>query len=302
MAELIDALIGAVAAKQYGNITRAQLLGLGLTPSDIKYRLSIGRLYPVFRGVYSVGHPPDTMLQRACAAVLACGPHAGLAGASAMTHLGFWKRWDLPFEVVVTQGNPRPRGITVHRPRSIASRDIRTHLGIRTTTPARTIFDLAPRLNDKQLARDVNNALHSRYLTRSALADLLARHPNHPSTKRLLYFVTTTGGPTLSDWERELPAFCRSQGLPEPLMSRRAASHTPDASWPNLGIVLELDSWEFHNTRVDFETDRDRDVDYLAADLIPIRITWERMINGADREGARLRKIAALRANWRRAA
>ncbi len=57
--------IAAVAAKQWGNITRRQLHELGLDDSAIAYRVRIGRLYRVFRGVYSVGHPPTTPHQRA---------------------------------------------------------------------------------------------------------------------------------------------------------------------------------------------------------------------------------------------
>lgn len=82
---MIDRLIAAVAAKQYGNITRQQLLELGLSSSGIVRRIEIGMLYPVFRGVYAVGSPARLPLQRAAAAVLACGPHAVLAGGSSMT-------------------------------------------------------------------------------------------------------------------------------------------------------------------------------------------------------------------------
>jgi hypothetical protein len=297
VADLINRLIAAIAAKQFGNITRQQLLGLGLSSGAIKHRIRIGMLHPVYRGVYAVGAPPRLPLQRAAAAVLAGGgpAAASLAGGSGMTLWGFWRRWEQPFEIAILNGDRRLPNLTIHRPRNLIRSELRTHLGIRVTTPARTLFDVAPRLSDKQLKRDVNNALHSKFMNKPDLAVLLERHPHHPTTKRLQYFTTMTGGPTLSDWEREFPAFLASQGLPEPVMAIRQGAHTPDASWPELAIVFELDSWEYHNTRVDFETDRDRDVDYVAADLIPIRITWERMIDTPDREGARLRKIVALR-------
>jgi hypothetical protein len=302
VADLIDRLIAAIAYKQHGNITRQQLLELGLSPGGIAYRIRIGMLYPVFRGVYAVGCPPQTPLQRAAAAVLACGPHAVLSGSSAMTAWGFWRRWDKPFEVALIEGDRRTPGIQVHRPRNLDRRDVRTQLGIRMTTPARTVLDIAARRNERQYQRDVNNALHSNYLSTGAIVDLLDRHPRHPAANRLAWFVTTEGGPTQSDWERKLPAFCMAQNLPHPVMARRAAGHTPDASWPQLGIVLELDSWQYHNTRVDFETDHDRDLDYLADDLIPARITWELMIHVPDRTGERLRKIVAIRQRYRRAA
>jgi hypothetical protein len=228
------------------------------------------------------------------------GPgNAPLAGGSAMTLWGFWRRWDQPFEIAILNGDRRPANLIVHRPRNLANRDIRTHLGVRVTSPARTLLDLAARRNQRQFKRDVNRALHSNYLSQGAIADLVDRNPRHPAASRLSWFVTTEGGPTLSDWERELPAFCTNQDLPGPVMARRAAGHTPDASWPELRIVLELDSWQYHNTRLDFETDHDRDLDYQANDLLPVRITWELMIHLPDRTGARLREIVALRRRYR---
>jgi hypothetical protein len=295
MTDLIDRLIAETAFKQHGNITRKQLLKLGLSSSGIAHRIRIGQLHPVFRGVYAVGCPPITPLQRAAAAVLACGPNAALGYSSAMTLWGFWRHWDQPFEIVVTKGNPKPKRITVHRPRHLERRDITTQLGIRVTRPARTMLDIAAGRKEDQFKRDVNNALHSHYLTKGAIVDLVTRHPRHPATPRLSWFVTTEGGPTRSDWERMLPAFCAAQNLPEPKMALRTVGHTPDASWPQLGIVLELDSWEYHDTRFDFETDHVRDLDYQASDLLPVRLTWELMIHLPDRTGDQLRQIVALR-------
>jgi hypothetical protein len=229
VADVIDRRIAGIAFKQHGNITRQQLLGLGMSPCGIARRVQIGMLYPVFGGVCAVGCPPQTPLQRAAAAVL----------------------------------------------------------------------DIAARRNQRQYQRDVDNALHSNYLTTDAIVDLLDRHPRHPATGRLAWFVTTEGGPTQSDWERQLPAFCVAQRLPEPVMAPRAAGHTPDAGWPQHVVVLELDGWRYHNPRFDFETDHDRDLDYLADDLIPARITWELMMHVPDRTGERLRRFVARRSRYR---
>ncbi len=302
MADVINRLIAAIAFKQHGNITTQQLLELGLSRSGIVYRVRTGLLHPVFRGVYAVGTRPITPVQRAAAAVLACGPHAALAAGSAMTLWGFWRRWDTPFEAVVLEGDPRPKGIIVHRPRNLERRDITTQLGIRVTKPARTVLDIAKRRNEDQFKRDVNNALHSHYLKKGMIVDVIERNPRHPAAPRLAYFVTTEGGPTRSDWEDKLPAFCTAQGLPQPVMAIPKAGHTPDASWPELQIVLELDSWEYHDTHFDFETDHARDLDYQANDLLPVRLTWELMIHLPDRTGAQLRKVVELRRRYRLAA
>ena len=77
--QAVDVAIAAVAAKQNGNITRRQLLALGLDDDAISYRVRIGRLYRVFRGVYAAGRRAVTPHERASAAVLACGPGAALS-------------------------------------------------------------------------------------------------------------------------------------------------------------------------------------------------------------------------------
>src|SRR5690242_17150407 len=92
----IDAAIAKVAAKQHGNVTRAQLLCLGLDDDGIRYRVKIGRLHRVYRGVYSVGRPPITPQEWASASVLACGSGAALSHGSAMTLWGYWRQWDRP--------------------------------------------------------------------------------------------------------------------------------------------------------------------------------------------------------------
>jgi Transcriptional regulator, AbiEi antitoxin len=295
MTEWVDAAIAAVAATRQGIITRAQLLALGLDDDAIAYRVKVGRLYRVYPGVYSVGRPPVTPFEQASAAVHACGPNAALSGSSGMTNWGFWRRWDKPFEVTILKGDRRPKGIIVHRSKTLRWQDTMVHNGIRTTKPARTILDITPRLDDLQLPRAVNRGLHTPYLHIGALAEQLIRHPNHPATKRLLKFVVTENGPTRSDWEYAFPAFCEHYGLPKPILITHVAGYEVDALFKAERVIVELDGWEFHNTRIDFENDRDRDADTLAAGYPTVRITWDRMFETPDREAARLHRILEQR-------
>ena len=141
-----DVAIARVAARQHGNITRAQLLSLGLARNAITYRVRIGRLYRVHRGVYAVGRPPRVPLERAAAAVLACGPGAALSDESAMCLWGLERRWpDTPHVTVPGERDRRPAGICVHRRGGLTRTDVRTQLGIRATSLARTLLDCAAR-------------------------------------------------------------------------------------------------------------------------------------------------------------
>lgn len=288
----IDRLIAALAAKQNGNITRKQLLELGLSSTAIDKRIRRGLLYRVFPGVYHVGTPAVTPLERAAAAVRACG-HAALSHTSGMTHWGFWRRWDEPLEVTILQGHRRPKGIRVHTPRTIDRRDTTVYLGVRVTNPARTLFDMAPRLADRTLARTVNNALHTPWLTRGQLAEQLERHPTHPAAERMLPFIVTTEEPTRSDWERAFPAFCAQWALPEPTMGYRIGRRTVDAFWPKQKIIVELDSLRYHLNPFVFADDRDRDKDHLTLRLPTVRLTWEEMHQTPEAEARRLKAIVA---------
>jgi hypothetical protein len=73
------------------------------------------------------------------AAVLACGPDAALSHGSAAALWRIVPRWPSPTHVTAPSERDRP-GIHVHRSRDA---DTTTHYGIRVTTPARTLLDLA---------------------------------------------------------------------------------------------------------------------------------------------------------------
>ena len=289
----VDALIARLAARQHGNVTQLQLRDLGVTRNGIAHRVKLGRLHRVHRGVYAVGRPPRTALERASAAVLACGPGAVLSHRCALALWGLTPRWPARFAVIV-QGDRRPTGIAVHRAR-LAPADVRRHHGISVTSPARTLLDCAPQLTDGALRRAFNDARRALGLRPGELARVVQCNPNYPGAGRLKALVGGRGGPTRSQWEDEFPAFCRRFGLPEPVMSTIVAGLEVDALFPEEKLIVELDSWGYHSDRAAFERDRERDATTLAAGHVTIRITWERMHARAAQEAARLHKILRQR-------
>jgi hypothetical protein len=77
------------------------------------------------------------------------------------------------------------------------------------------------------------------YLHRSQLAEQLVRHPCHPGAKRLAAYVLTPDGPTRSDWERTIPAWCEQHNLPRPTLSFRSSGHEVDAYFPGADLLVE---------------------------------------------------------------
>jgi very-short-patch-repair endonuclease len=289
-----------LAARQHRNVTRAQLLGLGFNDEAIAHRVRTGSLHREHRGVYAVGTPASTGLERAMAAVLACGPTALLSDFAALRLWGFSNAWPEQLDVTVTSGRRRPSGIPVHRHPALTHADRRRHFGVPVTSAARTVLDCAPRLRDR-LTRTINDALHTPHLTERALADVAARNLNHPGA-RLVGAVlddATSGGLTRSAFEDRFRSFCARFGLPRPQFDVIVAGHLVDALFAAERVIVECDGWEFHRLRTSFESDRDRDADTLAAGFATVRLTWRRLLDTPQREAARLRQILSRASSLR---
>ncbi|MGH2915773.1 MAG: type IV toxin-antitoxin system AbiEi family antitoxin domain-containing protein [Solirubrobacteraceae bacterium] len=286
--------ISRLAARQHGNVTRRQLLALSFSDQAIRLRVAGGRLHRVHAGVYAVGRPPVTALERAGAAVLACGDGAALSHFGALALWELRGRWPLAFDVTVVGGHPRPPGIRVHRCPSLTTRDLRTHRGIRATSLARAILDCAPVLADRQLTRLVNEGLLTAHLSRSKLADVRSRFHTHAGARLLARFVEHDDGPTRSQMEDRFLALCAQHGLPRPRINVVVAGHEVDALFEAQKLIVELDGWRFHRERSSFESDRSRDADTLLAGFRTLRLTWQRMTGRPAQVAAQLRVLLGL--------
>ena len=294
MAATFDAAIAALAKRQRGYVKRAQLLGLGLRSDAIAYRVRIGRLIPVYAGVYAVGHLPTLPQDRAVGALLACGEGAVLSHSTAATAWGIFRRWEMPFEVSAPRIRRR-RGIIVHRT-SLARRDIRTQIGLRVTSAARTLFDVAPRFGENGLRRAVADQRRAHHLHLHQLSELLERFPRAPGARRLRPLLDVPrGGPTRSGLEDKFVAFCARFGLPEPETNVWIAGREVDAWFPRERLIVEIDGYEFHSDRWSYEGDRDNDATALALGIATVRVTEARIDETPEREASRLRTILERR-------
>jgi very-short-patch-repair endonuclease len=297
VAEAFDKRITGLANRQRGYVNRAQLLAIGVGRQGVNRRIRNGRLIPVYTGVYAVGHIPRLPHDRAYGALLACGPKALLSHGTAATLYGIYRRWDTPFEVTVPTKRA-PRGVTTHRAK-LTRADTKVEQGLRVTSPARTLLDMAPRLTDTQLKRAFNRLRLDQGLTTGQLKDVLERFPGHPGAGRLGPFAGIRHGPTRSRIERKFYAFCKRHHLPEPLLNHEINGVEVDAYFPEHRLIVEVDGYQVHSGRASFESDRDRDASMLAFGLPTVRVTEERIDKEPEREAERLRRILA---NLRRAA
>lgn len=282
--------IAELAGRQHGYVTRKQLLDLGVGRRAIESRMSRGLLIRVHAGVYAVGHLPTLPVDRAYAALLACGRGAAISHATAAAAWGIDSVWRAPFEVTAAR-RIRRTGICTHVA-ELARDDIRTHLGLRVTGPARTVLDLAPRLTEAELEAVVDDLRHS-YLKLEQLGKVVERYPGHRGAAAIRRIIERPSGPTRSQFEREFKAFVKRYGLPMPLINPRVHGYEADALFAAERVIVELDGWDFHSSRRSFRSDRARDAHLLAHGYATVRITWERLTEQPDELAAQLGTILA---------
>jgi very-short-patch-repair endonuclease len=233
----IDALIARLAGEAHGIVTARELLAQGVSMRSIAGRAASGRLHRLHQGVYAVGHRALSHKARWLAAVRAIGPQAVLSHRSAAEALGLLPASEAPIHVTLPgrAGRIRRAGIRVHRPRAFDPAVVTELDAIPVTTVPRTLSDM----------RRTEPAWRVRQARRAAEKDGL--------------LTDLTSDRTRSDLERRFLSICRRHGLPEPEINVRIGPFTVDFLWRDIGLIVEVDGWQYHRGRQAFRDDRDRD-------------------------------------------
>jgi very-short-patch-repair endonuclease len=277
-----DRAIARLAAWQGGVVSFEQLLGLGLTPRAVDHRLEYGRLHPLHRGVYAVGHRSVRAEGRHWAAVLALGDGAFLSHHSAADAHGI-RGNDSPLIHVSVRGRggrKRRAGIRVHRPHALPDDEVTTLHRLPITTPARTILDLAGAgLRSKALETALDLAEQQKLIDFAELHELLARYPRRPGTHPLKAQLDRYRGPAdvRSHLERLIYELCDAEHLPRPLVNTVIEGRVRDFYWPHCRLVVEADSYRWHRSPSALNDDRERDVELTLAGYRTLRFTYEQV-------------------------
>jgi very-short-patch-repair endonuclease len=245
----VEQRVAELARRSHRVVTRAELLGTGVTKAEIDGRLRTGSLIAVFRGVYRVGHRAPFVEARYLAAVKAAGEGALLSGLSAAWLWGLVKGHAPPPEVAA-RTERRIKGVKVRRVRRLGKGDGTVWRGVPVTTvPATLVRVCSPSLlSFDELARATQEAIVRYGITRVEKAP-----------QRLRAILEGDSPILLSRLERGFRALLREAGLPLPTTNRPAGAHYVDCRWPEHKLTVELDSYKFHKTRHAWEQDRRRD-------------------------------------------
>jgi very-short-patch-repair endonuclease len=280
-----DELIARVAARQYGVVTRAQLLGAGLLSSGITLRVRAGRLHRIHRGVYAVGQPRLSAEGSWMAAVLACGSGAVLSHQSAAELWGMRRRirrlspageyGELAVHVTVptTAGKRRRFGIVLHRSSSLKASECTRRNGIAVTTPARTLEDVRRVVSEHEFAAAVRE---TEFLGLPIGERVRSDH-------------------TRSELEARFLNLCRRHRIPKPEVNADVDGLIVDFLWRNRSLIVEVDGWESHRTRSAFEQDRARDARLKLLGYEVLRFTWLHVTGEARQVAGTIRTLLQMR-------
>jgi predicted transcriptional regulator of viral defense system len=204
-----------------------------MSAKAVDHRIKEGRLHPVHRGVYAVGHRRIIVKGRWMAAVLACGPRAALShtGAAAFYDLRAVPSGPVHVTVPTRSGLASRPGITVHRSRLAAGEAVVID-AVRVTTVSRTLLDLGDVLTLRALRNTLRRAEVLELFDLAALQTQIARHRHRAGAavlKHALGHIAATATPADRNWlERRLAAICRKHGLPLPEQQVMIGPHTVD--------------------------------------------------------------------------
>lgn len=257
-------LLGRVedlARGQHGVVAVWQLRRGGWSAGQIKAGLRGMRR--VHRGVCALGDLTERGWYMAAA--LAGGPDALISHASASMLLGL--RPSRPGDIHVTMagrgGRTHRDGIVPHRPRC---------------RPAPWVCDGIPVTSPSQTLREADLAPHELY---RALEEADRRRLPVDLDNEIVRLRHRVRGVTRSDTEAGFILLCHEHEFPLPLVNQRLNGFETDFHWPDRRLVVEVDGFEHHRERTNFNEDRLRGLVHRANGWEVVRISADHVYDRA---------------------
>jgi very-short-patch-repair endonuclease len=271
-----------------------------MAEAGIAHAIGTGRLYPVFRSAFAVGHERIGRHGRLLAATLACGSGSVVSHGTAASLLGLWD-W-VPDQIDVIAPVESGRKIEGIRRRFVpppSADEVLLHKAVPTTSASRTIVDVAGIARDGTLSRMIEQAAVLRMLNVPEI-DLILAGPRRRGSPRLRIL--------LNDWRRYSPGIhlrSRMEAKMLPLLTRRdlpipecnqklrigGDTFEIDFLWRPQRLVVETDGGEFHDNPAAGARDSHRNRVLARAGYSIPRLGWEDL---RDRPEATMAEIGRL--------
>jgi very-short-patch-repair endonuclease len=271
--------MAALAASQFGILTRDQLADLGYTDHMVDHALRTGRLQAWHRNVFAVGHgglSPHGLCQ---AAVLFRGKGALISHQSAIWLWGLERKLEIPVNVSVRWRGHQQGTIGLHHCPALRDEDFSTTERLPVTSVPRTLLDYAATAKTYRLETAIDRADRLDLLDPAAVDRITEEVRGHRGRRRLQNAITIYRevGFTRSGGEKRLLASLADVGVRRPAVNTFVEGYELDFYWEPERFAVELDSWEHHRTHRSFEGDRKRQDELAMAGIETIRITGTRL-------------------------
>lgn len=268
----VDQRAQQLARSQRGLATRRQLHDAGVSAATIRRRLAAERWGEPIPTVIDLGTHEPSWHQQAQRVLLAAGPRSWVSHTSAAyLHRFLDVAEPKHLDVLVPRGRRAQVGdLRLHTSRAIGDDEITVVAGLRVTTKARTLCDLAATTGMAALERLALDLVRRDRAVLDQLGELLARHVTVQGRRRLvevLLRLPVDAAALGSPLEVVLVAELLRLGVPMPTLQYHvrdrggAVVKRVDLAWPDLRIVLEIDGRAYHDTtaaRAQDEQDRGR--------------------------------------------
>ncbi len=257
----------AVAESQHGVILSSQIDRCGVSRKSVAVLVAGGILRRVRAGAYAVGGRPPSVWEDAAAAAMLAGGTAALSHATAATlhRLPLLAPSRSVELTVVAPQHPRLRGVAVHRVRRLDPLDVERRGGLDITTPARTVVDLAGRMDVALLARVVDEGSIKGLWSIDALVATVERSGTRgrDGTRSLHAVLSSRLGEPAADSTLEqrvirlLSPFRPFETQYQVVLGGRVL--LLDIAWPQWRIGVEADGWFVRSrSRAKFDVERHR--------------------------------------------
>jgi hypothetical protein len=282
--------LAKLLSAQFGVVSAAQAARLGIHPMTLRRWVdSRGWKHPLPR-IYL--HPEaDGFACEAMALLLWGGKHALLSHGAAARILGLAGMEKAPAEITLGTGRSCPAA-RIHRG-TVPLEDRRERNGIRYTSAARTLIDLAAVVSDEALAIALEDAWKKRVVQldwiERRLAEMGARgRPGAESLDRVLRDARRRGKPLDSPLEVQFWRFAQQyfrHRLPTPGFEVHGVEGAPmviDFAYPAERVAIEAHSFLIHGQRPALERDASRSSRLAAIGWRIIFATSERLRKPKD--------------------
>lgn len=241
----------------------------------------------MYRGIYRLSGVPASWRQHLLAACLSLGDEAAASHRAAAR---LWQLTGVEFgslELSVPRGGRRRRqGLILHEV-PLASIDVTLLDGIRTTSPTRTLIDLASVVSTDIVEEALDDALRRGLTSAPRLRWRLSElgRQGRSGISRIRWVIEQRldkPGVPQSVLETRLLRLLKRAGLPLPecqyeVRERGRLLAILDFAYPDIRLAIEADGYRWHSGRVRWESDLARRNELTARGWRVLHVTWSDM-------------------------